>query len=140
MELNQCARTYTHTRTHTHWYLIGHWACCHLSSCILHNHSSILADMHFLFFRQGGFQEQSWGDLSRQLCFLRKKLSFTWWPDYRELINRCVSICARLIKMQQANHSWPNVQCIVAYLIACLCTHLQKQYSCKSSIKPLGYW
>lgn len=43
--------------------------------------------------------------------------------------------------MQKRNHSQPNVHCTVLYLMAYLCIHLQKQYSCKSCINPLGrYW
>lgn len=49
MELDQ------HTYTYTYCYLIGYWACCHLGSYILHTHSSILAEVHFLLFGEGEF-------------------------------------------------------------------------------------
>lgn len=67
-----------------------------------------------------------------------KKLSSTRWTAYSEFSKGCVSVYARLIRTPQTNHSGPNVQCIVTYLIAYLCPHLQKQYSVNLVANPWG--
>lgn len=43
----------TRMRALSSWYLIGHWACCHLRGGLLHTQSSVLAEMHFLLSGEG---------------------------------------------------------------------------------------